>query len=65
MNNDILYDCYDKNGKPLGIIFACDCAELLKKNSNVKYVLGFDAIKRQRVWHEVKENGLWPTSFSK
>lgn len=62
---DILYDCYDKEGKPLGIIFASDCATLLKKNSSVKYVLGMDAVTRRRVWHEVKENGLFPTKFSK
>ena len=59
--SDILYDCYDKNFKPLGIVFAQDCKELLKMQPNVKYVLGMDYFTRQRVWHEVKENGLFPT----
>jgi len=65
MNNDILYDCYDENVKPLGIIFAKDCKELLMKQPKVKYVLGMDYLTRKRVWHRVKENGLWFISEEK
>lgn len=57
---DILYDCYDDNENPIGIIFAKDCKDLLQKNANVKYVRGVDAVTRRINWHEVKENGLWP-----
>lgn len=62
MNNDILYDCYDENVKPLGIIFAKDCKELLVKQPKVKYVLGMDYLTRERVWHRVDKNGLWHVS---
>lgn len=65
MNNDILYDCYDENVKPLGIVFAKDCKELLVKQPKVKYVLGMDYLTRERVWHRVKENGLWCVSEGK
>ena len=65
MNNDILYDCYDENVKPLGIIFAKDCKELLVKQPKVKYVLGMDYLTRERVWHSVEENGLWFVSEEK
>lgn len=59
----ILYDCYDKDKKNIGIIFAENCTDLLIKNPNVKYVLGLDYFTRQRVWHEVRKNGLFPTKF--
>ena len=59
MNNDILYDCYDEAVKPLGIVFAKDCHELLMKQPKAKYVLGMDYLTRERVWHRVEENGLW------
>lgn len=58
MNNDILYDCYDEAVKPLGIVFAKDCKELLMKQPKVKYVLGMDYLTREKVWHRVEENGL-------
>ncbi len=57
---DILYDCYDENRRPLGIVFAKDCKELLKVCPNVKYVLGMDYFTRERKWHEVTEKGLFP-----
>lgn len=57
---DILYDCYDKEEKHIGIIFAKDCSDLLRKNSEVKYVRGMDAVTRKQNWFEVKETGLWP-----
>ena len=58
---DILYDCYDENFKPIGIVFAQNCKDLLQKKPNVKYVLGIDYLTRQGMWHKVKENGLFPT----
>lgn len=61
MSDTILYDCYDENRKSLGIVFAKNCKELLEMMPNVKYVLGMDYFTRNRVWHEVRENGLWPT----
>ena len=61
MSGTILYDCYDENRKSLGIVFAKNCKELLEMMPNVKYVLGMDYFTRNRVWHEVRENGLWPT----
>ena len=57
---DILYDCYDENEKSIGIIFAKDCADLLSKNPNVKYVRGIDAVTHIPHWHKVERNGLWP-----
>ena len=57
---DILYDCYDENKKHIGIIFAENCKELIKKCPNVAYVLGIDYLTRKSVWHRVKENGLFP-----
>ena len=60
---DILYDCYDKNGEYIGIIFAVDCADLLRKNPNVKYVFGMDYFTRESKIHEVTEAGLFPTPF--
>lgn len=59
MNEKILYDCYDENEEPIGLIFAKDCSDLLKINPNVKYVRGIDAATSKPHWHEVKENGLW------
>lgn len=59
MDKDYLYDCYDENKKPLGIVFAKDCKELLEKMPDVKYVLGIDYLTRQPTWHRVKKNGLW------
>lgn len=55
---DVLYDCYDKNERQIGIIFAKNCKDLLDKNSNVKYVRGIDYITRKPQWFEVKEDGL-------
>lgn len=60
MNEKFLYDCYDENEEPIGLIFAKDCSDLLKKNPNVKYVRGIDAATSKPHWHKVKENGLWP-----
>ena len=57
---DILYDCYDKDESHIGIIFAKDCADLLRKNPRVKYVRGMDAVTRRPNWCEVKETGLYP-----
>lgn len=59
-NNTIMYDCYDENEMPIGIIFAKNCKELLEINPNVKYVRGMDIITRRPKWHEVKGNGLFP-----
>lgn len=56
--NEILYDTYDKDENPIGIIFAKDCNDLLNKNPNVKYVRGMDIITRKPNWFEVKNNGL-------
>lgn len=56
--NNILYDCFDKNEQPIGIIFARDCKDLLQKNPSVKYVRGMDAVTRRPHWHEVTETGL-------
>lgn len=58
---DILYDCYDENRRSIGIIFARDCKELIEKCPNVAYVLGLDYLTHQRVWHRVRENGLFPS----
>lgn len=57
---DILYDCYDENEQPIGIIFANGCKDLLKKNVNVRYVRGMDVVTRRPNWYEVKEDGLFP-----
>ena len=57
---DYMYDCYDKNENPLGILFAKDCKELLEAHPDVKYVRGMDAVTRLPIWHEVEENGLCP-----
>lgn len=58
--SEIMYDCYDENEKPIGIIFAKNCRELLEKNSDVRYVRGMDAVTRRPNWHEVTEGGLVP-----
>lgn len=57
---DFLYDCYDENEQPIGIIFAEDCEDLLRKNPKVKYVRGLDPVVRLPVWYKVKKDGLWP-----
>lgn len=54
-----MYDCYDKDEKPLGIFFSEGTKELLAHHPNVKYVRGIDVVTRLPVWHEVKENGLF------
>ncbi len=58
--NKYMYDCYDKDEKPLGIFFENGTKELLKHHPDVKYVKGIDAVTRLPVWHKVKENGLFP-----
>lgn len=55
-----IYDCYDKDEKPLGIFFSEGTKELLAHHPNVKYVRGIDAVTRLPVWHKVQENGLFP-----
>lgn len=54
-----MYDCYDKDEKPLGIFFEDGTKELLEHYPNVKYVRGMDAVTRLPIWHEVRENGLF------
>lgn len=56
--NDILYDCYDKDGNYIGIIFARDYKELLEICPKVKYVRGADYITREENWFIVDESGL-------
>lgn len=55
-----MYDCYDKDEKPLGIFFETGTTELLAHHPEVTYVKGIDAVTRFSVWHEVQENGLFP-----
>lgn len=57
---DILYDCYDENEQPIGIIFAKNSTDLLRKNPKVKYVRGIDHVVRLPNWFEVRQDGLWP-----
>lgn len=57
---NILYDCYDENENPIGLICANNCADLLQKNPNVKYVRGIDAVTYRPQWHRVEKEGLFP-----
>ena len=59
MMGKYMYDCYDKDEKPLGIFFEDGTKELLEHHPDVKYVRGMDAVTRLPVWHEVKEDGLF------
>ncbi|MBQ1938039.1 MAG: hypothetical protein II364_03660 [Bacteroidales bacterium] len=65
MGHDILYDSYDENMMPVGMIFAKDCKELLQIQPKVKYVLGMDYLTRETTWFEVRETGLYPVHFDK
>ena len=46
MTGKYMYDCYDKDEKPLGIFFEDGTKELLKHHPDVKYVRGMDAVTR-------------------
>ena len=59
MTRKYMYDCYDKDEKPLGIFFEDGTKELLKHHPDVKYVRGMDAVTRLPVWHEEREDGLF------
>lgn len=48
-----MYDCYDKDEKPLGIFFATGTTELFAHHPEVTYIKGIDAVTRFPVWHEV------------
>jgi hypothetical protein len=54
-----MYDCYDNDEKPLGILFEDGTKELLEHHPDVKYVKGMDAVTRLPVWYEVREDGLF------
>ena len=55
MMGKYMYDCYDKDEKPLGIFFEDGTKELLEHHPDVKYVRDMDAVTRLPVWHEVKD----------
>ena len=52
MTGKYMYDCYDKDEKPLGIIFEDGTKELLKHHPDVKYVRGIRIKGRTRTGTE-------------